>query len=373
MNRRTLLSTAALVLVSLATAGNRTCVPLQPEEPAARFTAASASYGECWGPCRYELTIDGRELSLVVRGWDGALFMELAGPSAPRLTDAGAARADELAAALRGVELQPVYGCPDCADGGSCSLSIVRDGVASTHTYDCSFGPPPVLAAADEFWQGILHDLAECRPNPNVTLPVDLECVPAHERRCEYGGQYWLPGDEFPAGDGCNVCTCTETGEVACTLAECPQAAFTGAGAHYGFCWGPCRSDLAIAGDELRLLVTGWDDEVWLDYSGATAPYLTPAGQERAAALAASLADVPLAPVYGCPDCADGGSCYLSLRRDGGETTHTYDCSSGPPPVLAPAHEFWQGIIRDLENCVPSPYVVIYADFECVPLWESVP
>jgi hypothetical protein len=49
-------------------------------------------------------------------------------------------------------------------------------------------------------------------------------------------------------------------------------------------------------------------------------------------------------------------------------TTHRYDCSGGPPAVLAAAHEFWQGILRDLEQCEVSPYYELPVDFECVPL-----
>jgi len=369
MNPRTALLMAALTALTLATTGSRTCVPVQPTEPAARFTAASASFGECWGPCRSELTVDGSDLTLLVRGWDGVVFLDLSGELAPRLTAAGAEQADALAAALLGVTLQPVYGCPDCADGGACSVSLVRDGVASTHTYDCSTGPPPVLAAADEFWQGIIDDLANCRDSPYAFVPADWDCVPVHAARCVHGGQAWLPGQSFPAGDGCNTCLCTPDGEVECTLVDCtPDAEFRAASAHYGFCGGPCLSDLTIDGGALRLLVTGHDGEVYVDWSGPLTPYLTAEGRARAAELADALLGVELRPVYGCPDCADGGACSLTLRRNGVESTHTYDCSSGPPAVLAPAHEFWQGIIDDLENCEPSPWYVIDADIDCLPL-----
>ncbi|AUX40746.1 uncharacterized protein SOCE26_021470 [Sorangium cellulosum] len=38
---------------------------------------------------------------------------------------------------------------------------------------------------------------------------------------CEVDGAVYSPGDSFPASDGCNTCTCTEDGTVACTLMEC--------------------------------------------------------------------------------------------------------------------------------------------------------
>lgn len=38
---------------------------------------------------------------------------------------------------------------------------------------------------------------------------------------CSWQGQTYQVGDSFPAGDGCNTCTCMETGEAACTLMGC--------------------------------------------------------------------------------------------------------------------------------------------------------
>jgi hypothetical protein len=38
---------------------------------------------------------------------------------------------------------------------------------------------------------------------------------------CNYGGKIYQPGESFPAGDGCNTCTCSGSGEVACTLTDC--------------------------------------------------------------------------------------------------------------------------------------------------------
>jgi len=38
---------------------------------------------------------------------------------------------------------------------------------------------------------------------------------------CRYNGVLQPPGNTFPAGDGCNTCSCTANGEVACTLIAC--------------------------------------------------------------------------------------------------------------------------------------------------------
>ncbi|MBR57523.1 MAG: hypothetical protein CMH54_05615 [Myxococcales bacterium] len=39
---------------------------------------------------------------------------------------------------------------------------------------------------------------------------------------CEHAGNTYNAGDSFPAGDDCNSCSCTDSGEVACTLMACP-------------------------------------------------------------------------------------------------------------------------------------------------------
>ncbi len=41
--------------------------------------------------------------------------------------------------------------------------------------------------------------------------------------RCEYNGTTYARGDVFPAGDGCNSCSCEATG-IACTEIACVDA-----------------------------------------------------------------------------------------------------------------------------------------------------
>ena len=40
---------------------------------------------------------------------------------------------------------------------------------------------------------------------------------------CEHNGAWYEFGESFPAGDGCNTCICLEDGGVACTLMACPK------------------------------------------------------------------------------------------------------------------------------------------------------
>lgn len=62
-----------------------------------------------------------------------------------------------------------------------------------------------------------------CAPSGEVAC-TKMGCV-----GCEYNGQTYKPGDSFPAGDGCNDCTCMENGQVSCTLAYCaPVCVYAG-------------------------------------------------------------------------------------------------------------------------------------------------
>lgn len=38
---------------------------------------------------------------------------------------------------------------------------------------------------------------------------------------CDYDGQTYQVGEGFPSSDGCNICSCGESGDVACTLMAC--------------------------------------------------------------------------------------------------------------------------------------------------------
>jgi hypothetical protein len=51
------------------------------------------------------------------------------------------------------------------------------------------------------------------------------------EDACFYRGQVFPVGAEFPAGDGCNACTCQPDLSVSCTEVPCPDADIPDAGA----------------------------------------------------------------------------------------------------------------------------------------------
>ncbi len=137
-----------------------------------------------------------------------------------------------------------------------------------------------------------------------------------------------------------------------------------GAGWSFGMCLGLCNADLVIDGEELVL--TARDRE-------ATEPLyenrglLTPDARSRIGAALEQLSGVMLDPVYGCPDCADGGAAYLALEREGGNFRHDMEFGR-PPQVLAELHGLATAMIDALETCISNELVAVADD--CTP-WEG--
>jgi hypothetical protein len=137
-----------------------------------------------------------------------------------------------------------------------------------------------------------------------------------------------------------------------------------GAGWSFGMCGGYCMADLEIAGRDLVLTGGSYTVEEPLYVNHGT---LTSAGEERIDAALQLVAGETLEPIYGCPDCADGGSTYLTLEGTGGTTQHTMEFST-PPTVLADLHAISMAMISNLETCTSSDLVTISDDCEPVAL-----
>ena len=88
------------------------------DSPGATVLFSGTSYGECLGYCVTNLTVEGLSATLVYSGWERG--RQLPDRRYERqLSAAERARLDRAfdRAALRRAD--PVYGCPDCADGGA--------------------------------------------------------------------------------------------------------------------------------------------------------------------------------------------------------------------------------------------------------------
>jgi hypothetical protein len=135
------------------------------------LVGAGWSFGMCGGFCLAELVIEATQASLTGRSWqsDEALFVNQG-----ELTDTARAQLDSLTTALEGVALEPVYGCPDCADGGAAYLTLSRGDITTSHSM--SFGrPPEELATLYEPAFAIIEALTRCEPNDLVVVTGSCE------------------------------------------------------------------------------------------------------------------------------------------------------------------------------------------------------
>ena len=88
---------------------------------------------------------------------------------------------------------------------------------------------------------------------------------------------------------------------------------------------------------------------------------LTPAGRARLGAALSELDDASLDPVYGCPDCADGGAAYLELSRDGVSERVGMELGN-PPDVLAGLYGVSASLIGALETCRSNELVEVVGE-----------
>lgn len=96
---------------------------------------SGTSFGECLGYCVTELTVEGREATLVYSGWE--IGQQLPDIEHRRtLSDAERLRLERAfdRAALRRAD--EIYGCPDCADGGAEWVGASGDGAEKRVTFE---------------------------------------------------------------------------------------------------------------------------------------------------------------------------------------------------------------------------------------------
>lgn len=157
--------------LGLAAAGCHSDISSGPS-PSVRVVEAGWSFGFCLGPCRGQLELSGPELSYQVSSRTGdPVYAHNRG----RLTAEGRARLESLASRLP-EELLPVYGCPDCADGGAAFVTLVRGSGSMRVEYEYE-RPPPELSALDGFLRGAMDALSQCRATRQVIL--EGNCTPS--------------------------------------------------------------------------------------------------------------------------------------------------------------------------------------------------
>lgn len=134
------------------------------------------------------------------------------------------------------------------------------------------------------------------------------------------------------------------------------------AGWSFGFCLGPCRGDLTLEGEALSLRIA---DRTGNEVFAVNRGRLTSRGSARLSGLAAALPQ-DLLERYGCPDCADGGSSWLTVARESGTKRTEYEYGN-PPSELAAVDELLASVMGALRQCRETSDVTLEAGCTPVP------
>jgi hypothetical protein len=126
---------------------------------------------------------------------------------------------------------------------------------------------------------------------------------------CEWDGNFYAPGDTFPAGDGCNSCTCGGDGSVGCTLLFCDQCS-------------AIETEYAAAIDEARACDPAQSDVcshegMWSALPCGCPTFLNPAEVEAIALAEQALDDYSAQSCGGtafCAPCLTPTSAYCSAQ-----------------------------------------------------------
>ena len=138
----------------------------------ATVISAGWSFGMCIGSCLGDLVISGDSVTYTISDWyPGTPILVNSGT----LTASGRTELEGYAAGLVGVNLQAVYGCPDCADGGASYVELDREGPQSHHDYEYNY-PPAELLDIDTATRDIMDALFTCVAGSRVT--PDPACTP---------------------------------------------------------------------------------------------------------------------------------------------------------------------------------------------------
>jgi hypothetical protein len=135
-----------------------------PAPPEVVFTGGGWSFGECSDNCIAEAVIDPSG-DVEVRIRDGAGERERLYTGT--LTAAGLASV----AAFGSIDvevLDPIYGCPDCTDGGAGHVSWLVGSDTVTVTFEHG-KPPRALREADRFVNALIGTLWHCSDDASVT------------------------------------------------------------------------------------------------------------------------------------------------------------------------------------------------------------
>ena len=132
----------------------------------------------------------------------------------------------------------------------------------------------------------------------------------------------------------------------------------------FGECWGECRTDLGVSPDEglVTLVTSGWENETYLDREG----WLSGNGVLALDAAMGGVDPSDLDPVYGCPDCNDGGARQITWDLGPVAVSTQYEWGD-PPPALEELDDVLRSMQDELETCNFGWFLSSVPDCEPVP------
>lgn len=123
-------------------------------------------------------------------------------------------------------------------------------------------------------WNGTPHALGTTWKEACNTCSCDLDGTVGCTLMacgCEYGGNYYNPGDTWTASDGCNQCTCGGDLSVACTETDCaPMCEYNGQYYAPGESWKPDACNTCYCDQNGQSACTGAYCPPECTYAGTT-------------------------------------------------------------------------------------------------------
>jgi hypothetical protein len=163
-----------------------------------------------------------------------------------------------------------------------------------------------------------------------------------------------------PCADDASTCVDRDPcgpGRYRCNPVCGAMGVFAGGGRSFGECEGECRFEVSIEPSIVLDVEECWAPHVWLsahDTAGVVHMWtadLSDSAWQQAASITATLTDAAIAPVTGCPDCADGGDAWV-VRAPGGREAQEFHYEYGrPPSTLSDADAFLQRLIDQVRVC----------------------
>jgi hypothetical protein len=140
-----------LFVFAFACRWERIIVDLPPNTEPDTTIKSGTSFGECLGYCRSELEIKVTGVTFTRSGWNineyppMSVWQEMSRDEWQKLV--------QLIDQKTIAEMDDIYGCPDCADGGAEWIEVIQDDFSKKVTFEFGTTLEPIQPLLDEVRQ----------------------------------------------------------------------------------------------------------------------------------------------------------------------------------------------------------------------------